>query len=78
VDIIYAGELTIGDTLWDTAPGAADAGKKVFMSTTAGNVTLTAPSTTGDRVIRVGIVSFADNTVNTTRVVVQFGEGTTL
>jgi hypothetical protein len=78
VDIVVAGEITIQDALWDVAPVAADAGKRVYMSTTAGNVTLTAPSTAGDVVMRVAIVSFADGNADTTRVIVQMGEPTTL
>lgn len=72
-----AGEVTVPDALWDAAPVAADAGKHVFMSATAGNVTLTVPGS-GSRSQRVGIVTFADASANTTRLVIQFGEGVDL
>ena len=78
VDVIVAGETTIPDSQWDAVPVVADSGKRVYMSTTAGKVTLTAPAASGDTVLRVGIVSFADANANTTRVIVQIGEPTVL
>jgi hypothetical protein len=70
-NIIISGEATVPDAEWDSAPVAADVGKKVFMSLTPGNLTLTSPSATGQTVQKVGIVSFADASADTTRVLVQ-------
>lgn len=73
-----SGETTVADALWDTAPGAAQIGLPVFMSETAGNVTYQASdiSTSGAMVRRVGWISYADASANTTKVVKDVGEGT--
>ena len=71
-----AGELAIPDALWDGVPAVGDVGKLVFMSTTAGNFTITAPSTSGDTVQKVGIVSVGG--AGAVKIVVQIGDGVTL
>jgi hypothetical protein len=41
-------------------------------------LTKTAPSGSGNVVQKVGIISYAGGAVNTTRVIVQIGDGVTL
>jgi len=57
VEVVVLGERAIPDAEWDSVPALADVGKYAYLSETAGNWTLTAPSTSGSTVIRVGIVS---------------------
>lgn len=48
------GTLTPAD--FDSAPAQADIGKPVYLSATAGKVTVTAPSNPGDAVVQVGFL----------------------
>lgn len=74
VTVVVSGEVSVADAQWDIVPVVADVGQKVFLSETAGNWTLTAPSTSGDIVIRTGIVS--QGGAGAVKVVFQVGEGT--
>jgi hypothetical protein len=77
--VTVAGEITTDDTSWDSVPTASDIGSPVYASATAaGNLTKTAPSGSGNVVQKVGIISYAGGAVNTTRVIVQIGDGVTL
>lgn len=73
VSVRVAGEISLADARFDSLPGVANVGQRVFMSTTAGNFTLTAPSTSGDVVQKVAIVSRGGT--GNVRVIVQIGEG---
>jgi len=48
----------IAMVLLDTAPAQTDVGKPVYVSTTAGSVSLTAPSGSGQTVYRVGFLQY--------------------
>jgi len=41
---------------FDSAPSSSDAGKPVYLHTTAGQVSLTAPSSAGEKIFRVGFL----------------------
>lgn len=76
VSIQVSGEVTIADALWTdgTKPTAADIGKRVYMSEAAGQVTYTPVITAGSTSLKVGLISFADGSADTTRVAVSLGE----
>lgn len=79
VQVQNAGEITVPDSQWDgTVPTATDIGSEVFMATTAGQVTLTAPSGLGESSKIVGYVSFADGGADTTRVSIQLQRNVSL
>jgi hypothetical protein len=73
VSVRLAGEIAVADALWDAVPTTAQVGRRVYMSETVGNVTLTAPALPGSMVLRVGIVSVGGAGV--TRLIIQIGEG---
>lgn len=72
-----SGSLVVPDVYWpsDTAPVAADVGKRVYLSaTTPGDVTLTAPDTAGQLALRVGWLIKGGS--GTATVAIGIGEGT--
>jgi hypothetical protein len=71
VSVRVAGIADVPAARFDVAPAAADVGKRVFVSTTSGRVTLTAPSVVGDIVQRAGIL--VDGSANP-KVLVQVGD----
>lgn len=75
VTVRISGVAAVATGRFDTAPAAADVGKRVFMSVTAGQITLTAPTTSGDVVQRVGILVDGSGSP---KVLVQVGEPITL
>jgi hypothetical protein len=76
VNVLTGGEIDVPDAEWDSVPATTDVGRKAFMSTTAGNLSLTAPSASGDVVQKVGIVSRGGT--GAVRVIVQIGDGVIL
>lgn len=56
---------SIVDMEFDSAPSAGDAGNKIYLSTTAGKVTQTAPSGSGDVVQVVGVLIEAQGASDT-------------
>ena len=76
VTVIVAGERAVPDAEWDAVPVVADCGKRAYMSETAGNWTLTAPSTAGSTVLKTGILTVGG--AGSVKIVVQIGEGTVL
>jgi hypothetical protein len=74
--IVVSGEVAVADASWDSVPTTSDVGAPVYMSETAGNVTLTAPSTSGSTVQKVGIVSVGGT--GAVKVLVQIGDGVVL
>jgi hypothetical protein len=76
LSVYVAGERPIPDAQWDAFPVVADVGKRAYLSTTAGNWTLTAPSTSGDWVLKTGIVTVGGT--GAVKVAIQIGEGTLL
>ncbi len=72
--IHVAGELAIPDAVWDAVPAVTDVGLPVYMSETAGNLTLTAPTASGRTVLKVGIVSVGGT--GAVKVVFQVGDPT--
>jgi len=76
VTVRVAGQQNIPDAQFDVVPGTADVGKRLYLSETAGNWTLTAPLTSGSFVIRTGIVSVGG--AGAVKVVWQPGEGIVL
>ena len=50
-------QVDVPDAVWDAVPAVTDVGSPVYLSETAGNWTLTAPSTSGSTVQSVGYVS---------------------
>ena len=75
VTVRVAGEASVPAALFDAAPAVGDVGKRVFMSTTPGQVTLTAPTNPSDVVQRVGILT---NGSGSPKILVQVGEPITL
>jgi hypothetical protein len=55
-DVVVAGEVDVPDAQWDSVPVVGDVGEPAYVSTTVGNLTLTAPGA-GATVVRVGYVS---------------------
>jgi hypothetical protein len=55
--VVVAGEVDVPDAQWDALPAVGNVGDIVFLSETVGNLTLTAPSTGGSRVLKLGVVS---------------------
>jgi len=51
------GEISVADAVWDALPAVGDVGSLVFVSETAGNLTLTAPTTSGSYVQPIGTVT---------------------
>lgn len=75
---VTSGEATTNDVWWDAVPAAADVGKRVYASATNdGNLTMTPPVASGNVQQKLGIISYAGGAANTTRVVLQIGEGVT-
>jgi len=59
----------------DAAPSAADVGAPVYLSaTTAGIATLTPPVTTGQVVVRVGFLNYADGATDVCNVALHLGD----
>ena len=73
VTVLMAGERSIPDAEWDSFPTTSDVGSRVYLSETAGNWTLTAPTTAGSWVLKTGIVS--QGGTGAVKTVVQIGEG---
>lgn len=75
VVVYQSTSVTVPDAFWDGgAPAAADIGKRVYMSETAGNITLTAPSTTGSTSLGVGVVSNGGGAANTSKLLISITE----
>jgi len=75
VSVRVAGVVDVAVARFDVAPIAANVGKRVWLSTTAGRVTLTAPSAVGDVVQRVGILAtLAGGGGGTPQILVQIGD----
>jgi hypothetical protein len=75
--VVVSGEVAIANGFWDAVPVVADVGKPVYASEiTAGNLTLTAPSTSGNVVQKVGVLTVGGS--GACKVVVQIGDNTTL
>lgn len=73
VNVLVAGEQLVPDAFWDAVPLVANVGANVFMSETAGHVTLTAPTTAADVNQKVGVVGTGGAGVST--VICQIGDG---
>jgi len=79
VTVVTSGEVTVPDAAFTgSVPTTGGSGVPVYMSTTPGLMSLTAPASGGDTVAQIGIVSFAAVGVNTTRVVVGINVGIAL
>ena len=70
------GERSMADAVWDAVPAVTDVGKVVYLSETVGKVTITAPSTAGSNVQKVGIVSVGGT--GAVKMIVQIGNAVTL
>jgi hypothetical protein len=55
-NVVQAGEVDVPDAQWDSVPVVGDVGEPAYVSTTVGNLTLTAPGA-GAIVVRVGYIS---------------------
>jgi hypothetical protein len=75
VTVRVAGVADVPAALFDAAPAVGDVGKRVFVSTTSGQVTLTAPVASGDVVQRAGVL--VDGGASP-KVLVQIGDPTLL
>lgn len=73
VMVIVAGETNVPDAIWTGIPATTDVGKYVYLESLAGFLTLTAPTTSGHTVIKVGIVSRGG--AGAVRINVQIGDG---
>ncbi len=67
-----AGEISIADSIWDSVPTTIDVGKPAYLSTTAGKLTLTAPSSVGSSVQKCGIITKGGSGL--VKMVVQIGD----
>jgi hypothetical protein len=74
--VMVSGERAIPTGVWVAEPVAADVGKKVYLSATAGKLTLTAPSTAGNVVLRMGFVTAGG--IGTSKMAISVGEPITL
>ena len=74
--VLVAGEIAIPDAIWDSVPAVGNVGQKVFLSENAGKVTLTAPSTAGSTVQKVGLVTRGGT--GQVKIVVQIGDAVVL
>lgn len=72
VKIIVLGEKSIPDSEWDVVPAQSSVGQPVYLSKTAGNWTITAPSTSLSFVQKCGILSRGGTGV--VKVIVQIGD----
>jgi hypothetical protein len=75
VTVRVAGVVDVPAARFDSAPAVGDVGKRVFVSTTSGQVTLTAPVASGDVVQRAGVL--VDGGASP-KVLVQIGDPTLL
>lgn len=75
VTVRVAGVADVPAARFDVAPGVANVGQRVFVSTTSGQITLTAPSASGDVLQRAGVL--VDGGANP-KVLVQIGDPTLL
>jgi hypothetical protein len=75
VTVRIAGVADVPAALFDAAPVLANVGQRVWVSTTAGRVTLTAPSAAGDVVQRAGVLVDGSGSP---KVLVQIGDPTLL
>lgn len=75
VTVRVAGVADVPAARFDAAPGVANVGQRVFVSTTSGQITITAPSASGDILQRVGVL--VDGSANP-KVLVQVGDPTLL
>jgi hypothetical protein len=79
VTIRVAGLADVPAALFDVAPIASNVGKRVWLSTTAGKITVTASVTPGDVVQRAGILAtLAGGSGGAPQVLVQIGDPTAL
>ena len=74
--IYVTGQAVIPNAFWDVLPTNADRGARVYLSTTPGNFTLTAPSASGQWAQRVGTVT--RGTSGSVSINIDPGEGTAL
>lgn len=71
--IYVSGEIAVPDASWTGGvPATTDVGKRVYMSTTPGLVTLTAPTASGNTTLKVGIVTVGG--AGAVKVNIQIGE----
>lgn len=73
ISVLYSGEVSIPDAIWDVVPGVADVGARVYVSETAGKLTITAPAGSGSNVLKMGIVTRGG--VGAVKISIQIGEG---
>ena len=66
------GEISIPDSEWDSVPATTDVGQLAYMSMTAGNWTLTAPSSEESYVQKCGIVSKGGS--GNVKIILQIGD----
>lgn len=71
--IRVGGEMSTADGVWDVVPATADVGKRAYLSTTPGIMSLTSPTASGTVSLRIGWVSRGGS--GTTKLVVSVGEG---
>lgn len=76
VTVIVSGRVSTPDAVWDAVPAVTDVSKRVYLSENIGKLTLTAPSTTGSTIVRVGFV--AQGGTGAAQVLVNVGEPTVL
>lgn len=72
IRIQTSGEISIGDSIWDSIPTTIDVGKPVYLSTNIGKLTLTAPSSAGNSVQKCGIVTVGGS--GNVKIVIQIGD----
>lgn len=72
VKIIVLGEKSIPDAEWDVVPAQSSVGQPVYLSTNAGNWSITAPATSLSYVQKCGILSRGGAGV--VKVIVQIGD----
>lgn len=73
VAVQMSGEASVADAIWDAVPGTGDVGKRVYLSTTVGQLTITAPTAAGSLALRVGWVSRGG--AGAVKVAIGIGEG---
>ncbi len=69
-NIQTTGEITVPDAAWSSVPAAANMGAMVYAVST-GKLSLTAPVGSGHYVQKIGLLSYADGTADTTRIILH-------
>lgn len=69
--VCISGKAFIPDGNWDSLPGESDVGTEIYLSTTAGGLTMTSPGGSGEYSLKVGIL--VSGGINNCNLLLQVG-----